>query len=178
MLLLSACHSLSRFKKRSSQWFRKRFLLAHEGRMIEPLARSPERGITPGVEGGRDVLVMGERPTTKGRVRAGKQPQTLATKVLPPRCVGLVERPRLLEFIRQVQMKRLSVIKALRDLARHLWRPHGQTDCCRVAAHLRGSRSMPMTTSPRNFCSMWRTRCNAPGTARVVLPSISSSKHP
>jgi ATP/maltotriose-dependent transcriptional regulator MalT len=80
--------------------------------MIQPLARSPERGITPGVEGGRDVLVMGERPATKGRVRAGKHPQTLATKVLPPRCVGLIERPRLLEFISQVQMKRLSVIKA------------------------------------------------------------------
>jgi hypothetical protein len=88
------------------------FLLAHEGRMIQPLARSPERGITPGVEGGSDVLVMGERPATKDRARADKHPQTLATKVLPPRCVGLVDRPRLLEFISQVQMKRLSVIKA------------------------------------------------------------------
>jgi LuxR family transcriptional regulator, maltose regulon positive regulatory protein len=55
---------------------------------------------------------MGEPPATEHRVRAGKQPQTIATKVLPPRCVGLVERPRLLEFIGQVQLKRLSVIKA------------------------------------------------------------------
>jgi LuxR family maltose regulon positive regulatory protein len=60
----------------------------------------------------RDVSAMGEWPATKDRVRAGEHPQTIATKVLPPRCVGLIERPRLLEFFSQVQMKRLSVIKA------------------------------------------------------------------
>ena len=45
-------------------------------------------------------------------MQAGGHPQTIATKLLPPRCVGLIERPRLLEFVPQVQTKRLSVIKA------------------------------------------------------------------
>ena len=45
-------------------------------------------------------------------MQAGKHPQAIATKVLPPRCVGLIERPRLLELVTQVQTKRLSVIKA------------------------------------------------------------------
>jgi len=45
-------------------------------------------------------------------MQAGKRPQTIATKVLPPRCVGLIERPRLLELVAHAQVKRLSVIKA------------------------------------------------------------------
>jgi len=45
-------------------------------------------------------------------MQAGKHPQAIATKVLPPRCVGLIERPRLLELVTQVEMKPLSVIKA------------------------------------------------------------------
>ena len=45
-------------------------------------------------------------------MQAGRHPQAIATKVLPPRCVGLIERPRLLELVTQVQTKRLSVIKA------------------------------------------------------------------
>ena len=34
---------------------------------------------------------------------AGKHPQAIATKVLPPRCAGLIVRPRLLELVTQVQ---------------------------------------------------------------------------
>jgi len=45
-------------------------------------------------------------------MQAGKHPQAIATKVLPPRCVGLIERPRLLELVTQGEMKPLSVIKA------------------------------------------------------------------
>jgi LuxR family transcriptional regulator, maltose regulon positive regulatory protein len=45
-------------------------------------------------------------------MQAGKRPQTIATKVLLPRCVGLIERPRLLELVTHAQAKRLSVIKA------------------------------------------------------------------
>ncbi len=45
-------------------------------------------------------------------MQAGKHPQAIATKVLPPRCVGLIERPRLLELVTQVEMKPLSMIKA------------------------------------------------------------------
>jgi LuxR family transcriptional regulator, maltose regulon positive regulatory protein len=41
----------------------------------------------------------------------GKQFQFLATKVVPPRCHGLIERPRLLGMISQLSGKRLAVIK-------------------------------------------------------------------
>src|SRR5882724_3485472 len=60
----------------------------------------------------RDSGQMAVRPGTKDRMQADKHPPTIATKLLPPRCVGLVERPRLLELVAQVQTKRLSVIKA------------------------------------------------------------------
>jgi LuxR family maltose regulon positive regulatory protein len=43
---------------------------------------------------------------------AGGHPQTIATKLLPPRCVGLIERPRLVELVTEVQSRRLSVVKA------------------------------------------------------------------
>jgi LuxR family maltose regulon positive regulatory protein len=44
---------------------------------------------------------------------ASKQPHLLATKVLLPRpAAGLIERPRLLGLITQVQAKQLTVIKA------------------------------------------------------------------
>jgi LuxR family transcriptional regulator, maltose regulon positive regulatory protein len=45
-------------------------------------------------------------------MQAGERPQTITTKVLPPRSVGLIQRPRLLDFVTQVQAKRLTVIKA------------------------------------------------------------------
>jgi len=32
-------------------------------------------------------------------MQAGKHPQAVATKVLRPRCAGLIERPRLLELV-------------------------------------------------------------------------------
>jgi LuxR family transcriptional regulator, maltose regulon positive regulatory protein len=41
----------------------------------------------------------------------GKQLQFLATKVVPPRFQGLIERPRLLGMISQLSTKRLAVIK-------------------------------------------------------------------
>jgi LuxR family maltose regulon positive regulatory protein len=41
----------------------------------------------------------------------GKQLQFLATKVVPPRCQGLIERPRLLGMISQLSGKRLAVIQ-------------------------------------------------------------------
>ena len=45
-------------------------------------------------------------------MQAGEHPQTIATKLLPPRCVGLIERPRLVELVTEVQSRRLSVVKA------------------------------------------------------------------
>jgi LuxR family transcriptional regulator, maltose regulon positive regulatory protein len=41
----------------------------------------------------------------------GKQLQFLTTKIVPPRCKGLIERPRLLSMIAQLSGKRLAVIK-------------------------------------------------------------------
>ena len=41
----------------------------------------------------RDVSAMREWPATKDRVRAGERPQIIGTKVLPPRCVGLIDAP-------------------------------------------------------------------------------------
>ena len=41
----------------------------------------------------RDVSAMREWPATKDRVRAGEWPQIIGTKVLPPRCVGLIDAP-------------------------------------------------------------------------------------
>jgi LuxR family transcriptional regulator, maltose regulon positive regulatory protein len=54
----------------------------------------------------------GERPAIEDKVLVGGHPQTIATKMVLPRCVGLIERPRLLELFTQVQTKRLSVVKA------------------------------------------------------------------
>ena len=45
-------------------------------------------------------------------MQADGHPQTIATKLLPPRCAGLIERPRLVELVTEVQNKRLSVVKA------------------------------------------------------------------
>ena len=45
-------------------------------------------------------------------MQASKHPRTIATKVLPPRSAGLIQRPRLLDLVTHVQAKRLSVIKA------------------------------------------------------------------
>ena len=43
----------------------------------------------------------------------GKQPQLLATKIVPPRgAAGLIDRPRLLGMTAQLEEKQLVVIKA------------------------------------------------------------------
>ena len=48
----------------------------------------------------------------KDRLFGGKQLPFLATKVVPPRSPGLIERPRLLAMASQLPTKRLAVIKA------------------------------------------------------------------
>ena len=48
----------------------------------------------------------------KSSTLGGKQLQFLATKVVPPRCSGLIERPRLLDVASQLSGKRLAVFKA------------------------------------------------------------------
>src|SRR5215211_4878309 len=48
----------------------------------------------------------------RGPVRGGKQLPFLATKVVPPRCPGLIDRPRLMAVASRLSAKRLAVIKA------------------------------------------------------------------
>src|SRR4051812_1103926 len=48
----------------------------------------------------------------RGPVRGGKQLPFLATKVVPPRCPGLIDRPRLMAVASRLPAKRLAVIKA------------------------------------------------------------------
>src|SRR4029077_8228770 len=50
-------------------------------------------------------------PALKGSMLGGKHPQFLATKVVPPRSPGLIERPRLLDVTPQLSEKRLAVLK-------------------------------------------------------------------
>lgn len=42
----------------------------------------------------------------------GKQLEFLSTKLVPPRCEGLIPRPRLLDMVSQLSRKRLAMIKA------------------------------------------------------------------
>jgi LuxR family transcriptional regulator, maltose regulon positive regulatory protein len=50
-------------------------------------------------------------PPGKGSMLGGTQQQFLATKVVPPRCPGLIERPRLVGATSQLSEKRLAVLK-------------------------------------------------------------------
>jgi LuxR family maltose regulon positive regulatory protein len=50
-------------------------------------------------------------PPGKDSMLGGKQLQFLATKVVPPRCPGLIERPRLLDVTSELSGKRLAVLK-------------------------------------------------------------------
>ena len=54
----------------------------------------------------------GEPPPPKGAILGRKQLEFLATKVVPPRCEGLIPRPRLLDMVSQLSGKRLAMIKA------------------------------------------------------------------
>ena len=59
----------------------------------------------------------------------GKQLQLLATKVVPPRCPGLIERPQLLGMAAQLAGKRLASSSARRVPARPRWRRPGRRRC-------------------------------------------------
>jgi LuxR family transcriptional regulator, maltose regulon positive regulatory protein len=53
-----------------------------------------------------------EATAGKSLLLGGKQLPFLATKVVPPRCHGLIDRPRLLAMASQLPAKRLTVVKA------------------------------------------------------------------
>lgn len=59
----------------------------------------------------RSMGSVGEPPAPDALRLGGKQLQFLTTKVVPPRCQGLIERPRLLGMISQLSTKRLTVIQ-------------------------------------------------------------------
>jgi LuxR family transcriptional regulator, maltose regulon positive regulatory protein len=48
----------------------------------------------------------------KGPLLGGKQRHFLATKVVPPRCEGLIARPQLLGLASKLWEKRLAVVKS------------------------------------------------------------------
>jgi LuxR family maltose regulon positive regulatory protein len=54
----------------------------------------------------------GEPPPPNGAILDRKQLEFLATKVVPPRCEGLIPRPRLLDMVSQLSGKRLAMIRA------------------------------------------------------------------
>jgi LuxR family maltose regulon positive regulatory protein len=58
------------------------------------------------------VSAVSGPPPPKGSTLGGKHLRFLATKVVPPRCQGLIERPRLLGLTSQLSEKRLAVVKA------------------------------------------------------------------
>jgi LuxR family transcriptional regulator, maltose regulon positive regulatory protein len=58
------------------------------------------------------VSAVSGPPPPKGSTLGGKHLRFLATKVVPPRCRGLIERPRLLGLTSQLSEKRLAVVKA------------------------------------------------------------------
>jgi LuxR family maltose regulon positive regulatory protein len=58
------------------------------------------------------VRAISEPPTPNGSTLGGKHLRFLTTKVVPPRCQGLIERPRLLALTSQLSEKRLAVVKA------------------------------------------------------------------
>ena len=72
--------------------------------------RSPDRDAPltePALTGSED-----EPPPPKAAILDRKQLEFLATKVVPPRCEGLIPRPRLLDMVSQLSGKRLAMIKA------------------------------------------------------------------
>src|SRR5262245_23640024 len=52
------------------------------------------------------------QPSARRSMPGGRQLQFLATKVIPPLCPGLIERPRLADAMFRLASKRLAVIKA------------------------------------------------------------------
>src|SRR5258708_13273282 len=54
----------------------------------------------------------GAPPPPKGAVLDRKKLEFLAPKLVPPRCEGLIPRPRLLDMVSQLSEKRLAMIKA------------------------------------------------------------------
>ncbi len=85
---------------------------------MEIEVRSPGSGLSNASKGNAPLT---EPPSTgsvsepsplKGAILERKQLHFLATKVIPPRCQGLIARPRLLGMASQLSGKRLAVIKA------------------------------------------------------------------
>ena len=92
------------------------FLCANTSRTVLTLDPSPKRGGDRHFDGGFGFLVQPSPLSSQrgfrspvGSALGRKQIEFLVTKVVPPRCPGLIERPRLAA---QLPAKRLGVIKA------------------------------------------------------------------
>ena len=86
--------------------------------MVSTLSPVPPNGGSCGLEGDvpltqpHPVSSAGEATALKGAMLGEKQLEFLTTKVIAPRCPGLMERPRLIDLSSQLSEKRLAVIKA------------------------------------------------------------------
>src|SRR5947209_1933408 len=87
------------------------FLHVHRSRIVLTLRRDPPNGALRCLEGRVPLIEphsMGSAsgsPPLEGPMLGGKHLQFLATKVVPPRCQGLIERPRLLGLTSQLSGK-------------------------------------------------------------------------
>jgi LuxR family maltose regulon positive regulatory protein len=69
-------------------------------------------GDRDGVQGNAPLTELASTTSESDKVLGGARLRVLVTKVVPPRCQGLIERPRLLAVASQLTEKRLAVIKA------------------------------------------------------------------
>src|SRR6266404_7009121 len=72
---------------------------------------SEQMGNSPLMEPRTTASASGPLPLNRS-THGSKERQFLATKVVPPRCPGLIERSRLLSVTSQLASKRLAVLKA------------------------------------------------------------------
>jgi LuxR family transcriptional regulator, maltose regulon positive regulatory protein len=97
---------------------------AYQSSRMARMTPSPQRGISEfrlgecktnrqSVESSLGELDILQRPVAGDEMIATSKTQLLATKILPPHCApGLIDRPRLLDLIAQVQAKQVAVIQA------------------------------------------------------------------
>src|SRR5271169_3214888 len=89
------------------------------GRIVSASRRAPRSGDRVtfrkedlGVTEPHSMASVTRPPPHRGATLSGNQLQFLATKVVPPRSQGLIERPRLLGMTSELSGKRLAVVKA------------------------------------------------------------------
>jgi LuxR family maltose regulon positive regulatory protein len=93
-------------------------------------------------------------PVAVNQMLTGKQPQLLATKILPPRsAAGLIDRPRLLGLTAQLEEKQLVVIKAAAGFGKTSLALAWADNLRQSGNSSHGLPSIPTTTSRHDFSS-------------------------